>query len=77
MIKKIKAKIKPMRPNQTDKLLHSKRNNKSKQKDNLVKGRKQFQMMQLTRASSLDYKSNLYNSTAKWQTNQRKNGQKT
>ena len=45
-----------MVPNQTVKLLHSKGNHKKKknktqhQKDNLRNGRKQFQMMQLTRA---------------------------
>ena len=38
---------------------------KRKQKDNLENGRKEFQKMQLTRASSLEYTNNLHNSTAK------------
>ena len=62
-----------MGPNQTDK----QRKPERKQKDNLHNGRKEFQMMQLTRASSLEYTSNLYNSTAKKPTIQFKNGQKT
>ena len=37
-----------MGPNQTDKLLHSKGNQKENKKDNLQNGRKWFQMMQLT-----------------------------
>ena len=46
-------------------------------KDNLQNGREYFQMIQLTRASSLKYMSNLYNSTAKKPTTKMKNGQKT
>ena len=55
-----------MGPNQTDKLLHSKGN----QKDNLQNGRKWFQAMQQTRASSLKYTNNIYNLTAKKPTTQ-------
>ena len=55
-----------MGPNQTDNLFYSKRNlKKKKKKDNLQNGRKQFQMMQLTRAYSLKGKNHLYNSTTK------------
>ena len=48
-------------------------------KDNFLgeNGRKQFQMMQLIRSSSLKYTSTLYKSTAKKPTTQWKNGQKT
>jgi len=38
----IKAKKKLMGPNQTDKLLHSKRNHKKNQEDNLQMGEKTF-----------------------------------
>ena len=53
-----------MEPNKTVKPLHSKGNHFFFFKDNLWNGRKQFQMMQLTRTSSLKITNNLYSSTA-------------
>ena len=46
-----KEKNKPLGPNQTDKILHRKGN----QKDKLQNQRKEFKMMQLTGAQSLEY----------------------
>ena len=43
--------------NQTYKFLHSKGYHERKWKDNLQNGRKYLQMMQLTKASSLKYKT--------------------
>jgi len=50
-----------MTPNQTDKILHSKGNQKENKKTTYRKGENLFQMMQLTRAYLLEYTSNLYN----------------
>ena len=47
-----KSKSRQVGPNQTYKLLHSKGNNKTKQKDILQTGRKYLQMMQPTRAQT-------------------------
>ena len=66
-----------MGPNQNDKLLHSKGNEKEKKKTTYTMGENSFKWMQWTRAQSLKYTNNLYNSTAKKPTTQWKNGQKT
>ena len=50
-----KSKSKQMGPNQTYKLLHSKGNSKTKQKEILQTGRKYLQMMQPTRAQFPKY----------------------
>ena len=72
----IRAKINPWDLIKTEKLLHSKGNQKENKKTTFRMGEK-FQMMQWTRALSLGYTSNLHNPTAKKPINQWKNGQKT
>ena len=65
-----------MGPNQTDKLLHSKGNQKENKKTT-YRMEKIVSNDATDKGLSLKYTNNLYNSTAKKPTTQWKNGQKT